>query len=277
MKKLIFSLLLLMFAGVGMLVYMHRVERVAVEVTTVPLEHADWHGEELRLAVLSDIHARRGDGEYLDKVVRLALAEKPHAVLLLGDFLNGHHAEDAMPAEEMAEHLRPLTALPCFAVLGNHDYYHGAPRVQLALQNIGVQFVEGRRVELQAAGGVLDIGGIRCCYAFDSPGPVPQPREGVPFILLSHTPVGAQYAPEQAVLTLAGHSHGGQVCWPGGSPIWMADGKTPAEWAKGRVSVHGRPCYITRGIGTSSLPIRFCCPPELLLLRLTATYPTEER
>ena len=275
MKKLFLCLLFLLFAGVGMLVYMHKVERVAVEVTQVRLEHADWHGEELRLVVLSAIHARRGDGEYLDKVVQLALAEKPHAVLLLGDFLNGHHAADAMPAEEMAQHLRPLTALPCFAVLGNHDYYHGAERVARVLREMGVRLVEGRRVELHAAGGVLDIGGIRCCYAFDTPGTVPQPREGVPFILLSHTPVGAQYAPQQALVTLAGHSHGGQVCWPGGKPIWMADGKTPASWAKGRVSVHGRPCYVTRGIGTSSLPIRLFCPPELVLLRLLPTCPAQ--
>ena len=268
MKRIGLFVLLALVAFVGTLGYMRWVARERLELTQHSLTLPQWQGEELCLAVLADIHARPGDGEYLDAVVSRTLAEKPDAVVLLGDFMNGHHAEDAMPAEELAEHLRPLTALPCFAVLGNHDYYHGAERVRQALQNIGVQFVEGCRAELRVGGAVLDIGGIRCCYTHDTPGTVPQAREGVPLLLLSHTPVGAQYAPPEAALTLAGHSHGGQVCWPTGKPIWMADGKTPAEWAAGLVSVHGHPCYVTRGIGTSSLPIRFFCPPELFFLRL---------
>lgn len=254
---------------VVLLCYMRWVARENLELTQHCVAMEQWQeGDSVKIAVLTDIHARPVDGAYLDAVVRHTLEGKPDAVLLPGDFMNGHHAEEAMPPEELAEHLRPLAALPCFAVLGNHDYYHGAERVKLALQSIGVQFVEGRRAELRVGDAVIDIGGIRCCYTYDTPGPVPQARAGVPLLMLSHTPVGAQYAPEEAVLTLAGHSHGGQVCWPTGKPIWMADGKTPAEWAAGLVHVHGRPCYVCRGIGTSSLPIRFFCPPELLFLRL---------
>ena len=270
MKRIgLWFLTALLAALVVVLCYIRWIARQNLELTQHGVTIEQWQeGDSIKIAVLSDIHARPMDDEYLDAVVSRTLAEKPDAVVLLGDFMNGHHSRDSMPPEELVEYLRPLTALPCFAVLGNHDYYHGAENVKRALQDIGVQFVEGRRMELRVGNAVVDIGGIRCCYTYDSPGPVPQPREGVPLLLLSHTPVGAQYAPPEAALTLAGHSHGGQVCWPTGKPIWMADGKTPAEWAAGLVRVHGRPCYVTRGIGTSSLPIRFFCPPELFFLRL---------
>lgn len=270
MRKLLLFSLLLLFVAVSATtwIWMRFVERERIELTEFELTCADWQGEELRFAVITDIHARPEDGEYLDRVVQMALAQNPHAVLLLGDYLNDHHPHESMPMEELVQHLKPLTALPCFAVLGNHDYYHGADEVAAALRSIGIMPLEGGRATLRTGGGMIDIGGIRCCYTFDTPGAVPQPRAGVPLLLLSHTPVGAQFAHEDTALVLAGHSHGGQVCWPDGSPIWMADGKTPAEWAAGAVRVQGRLCYVSRGIGTSTLPIRLFCRPELMLLRV---------
>ena len=267
LKKLALFLALLLLP-VALWCYSQFVEREHIEKTEHVVESADWHGGELRLAVLADLHARPADGEYLDRIVMAALSLRPHAVLLLGDYLNGHTPQEGMSIGELEEHLRPLSALPCYAVLGNHDYSYAAPALRAMFSRLGMQCVEGKRVELCAAGGKLDIAGIRCRYAFDTPGLVPDPRAGVPMLLLSHTPVGAQHAHKDTLLTVSGHSHGGQVCLPGGCPVWMADGKTPKEWAAGMVQVQGRPCYVTRGLGTSFLPIRFCCRPELTLLRI---------
>lgn len=269
MKKLaLFSLLLVL--PIALLCYAVFIEREWVERTEHQVPCTSWQGEELRIAVLTDLHARPNDGEYIDRVVMAALAARPHAVVLLGDFLNHHQEDKCMPICELEEHLRPLAALPCYAVLGNHDYTHGEQPLRAMLARLGVQCVEGRSAELCAAGGKLDIGGIRCCYTYDTPGAVPQPREGVPLLLLSHTPVGAQFAHPQTLLTVCGHTHGGQVCWPWGGAVWMAEGKTPKEWAQGPITVQGRPCYVSRGLGTSCLPLRFCCRPELLLLRINA-------
>ncbi len=268
MLRKVLILLLLLFIPFGLFIYARFIEREWIEKTEHTLECAEWQGGELRLAVLTDLHARPTDGAYLDRVVMATLSLRPHAVLLLGDYLNDHRAHECMPLAELEQHLRPLAALPCFVVLGNHDYYHGEQEVRAMLGRLGMKCVEGWCEELCAAGGKIDIGGIRCRYTFDTPGKVPAPREGVPLVLLSHTPVGAQHAHDDTLLTVAGHSHGGQICWPGGAPIWMADGKTPSEWAKGLVQVHGHPCYVSRGIGTSTLPLRFCCRPELLLLRI---------
>ena len=269
----LFDLALLL---VALLVYLyaHFVERTWLEVTEVEVPCAEWTSDTpLRLAVLADLHARPGDGEYVDEIVRRTLAAKPDAVLLLGDYLNGHHTEQGMPVDELEEHLRPLGALPLYAVLGNHDYYHDTVSVRKMLSGIGAQIVEGRAgglpVRLEKDGGKVDIGGIRCLYNFKTPGTVPQPRDGVPLVLLSHSPVGARYAAEGTSFVICGHTHGGQIRWPWGGPVYMADGKTPAEHAYGWKEIEGHRTYVTRGLGTSILPIRCFCRPELTIFTIS--------
>lgn len=278
--KYVLILLLLLLAGGCILWHMRYVAREDVEQTELilPLKICPGNGEreeggEIRLAVWADVHARPDDGAYLDRLVRQTLALRPDAILLLGDYPNGHEPAQAMPLEELAQHLRPLTQMPCYAILGNHDYYHGHERVREMLERLGVVIVEGKRVECRAKGKILDIGGIRCLYTFKEPGTVPQPRDGVPLLLLSHSPMGAAHAANGTALVLSGHTHGGQICWPTGRPVYMADGKTPAAYAAGKVTVDGHPCYVSRGLGTSLLPLRLFCNPELLLIRIVESSP----
>ncbi len=261
-------LVFLILAGVCTVAFMRYIAREDVEQTELPLHLPGWKGE-MRLAVLADIHARPEDGEYVDRLVRQTLGLQPDAILLLGDCLNGHHPAAAMPLNELARRLRPLAEKPCYAVLGNHDYYHGAGRIKGMLEGLGITLVEGTRAECRAGEMRLDIGGIRCLYTFNQPGKIPQPREGVPMLLLSHSPMGAAYAPPGTLMVLSGHTHGGQICWPTGRPIHMAGSKTPASYAAGNITVKGNPCYVSRGLGTSLLPLRLFCRPELLLVRIT--------
>lgn len=254
--------------------YMQFIERTWMEQTEVRLPCPAWEkGCELKLAVLADLHARPGDGAYLDEIVRRTLAAKPDAVLLLGDYLNGHEAEHGMSPEELERHLRPLVevGLPLFAVLGNHDYYHGSETVRRMLTNLGAQMVDdgaGEPLRLEKCGAAVDIGGVRCLCYYNTPGPVAQPRGNIPLILLSHSPVGAEYAAPGTFVVISGHTHGGQVCWPWGTPLAMVDKKVPRRYASGMVDIAGQRTYVTRGLGTSLLPIRLFCRPELTILTL---------
>lgn len=174
-----------------------------------------------------------------------------------------------MPAREIAEHLKPLTALPCYAVLGNHDYVHGSAKMRAALQGIGMHMMEGRRERLDIDGAPLDIGGIRCLFTFRTPGRIPQPQKGVPFILLSHSPYGTSFAPQGTLITLSGHTHGGQVRLPFIGAVFSIDSHVPCSRSSGAHVLSGHQLeYVSRGLGSSVLPIRFCCRPELLLLRI---------
>lgn len=272
-KRLLIDLAVLLL-GTLVFLYAHAIERTWIEEKELALDCPGWSSDTpLRLVVLADLHARPGDGEYIDRIVHRTLAAEPHAVLLLGDYLNGHETGQGMPVGELENRLRPLSeaGIPLFAVLGNHDYYHDTGAIRKLLKNMGAAIVEDRAgvpVRLEVQGGGIDIGGIRCLYTFDTPGTVPRPGDGIPLILLTHSPVGAEYAEPGTFLALAGHTHGGQVCWPWGSPIKMADGKTPIDYSAGLISIKGQSCYVTRGLGTSLLPIRFACRPELLILTL---------
>lgn len=268
MKHALYSLALLSSCGLALLAHMRYFARVDLERTELSIDAPGWQGGELRLAVLADLHARPEDGEYVDRIVRETLALKPDAVLLLGDYVNGHSLESAMPLDELARRLKPLAKAPCFAVLGNHDHYCGAALVREKLESAGIVFVEGRREELAAKGSRIDIGGLCCLYTFAKPDKTPEPQPGVPMVLLSHSPMGIKHLPAGTVLLLAGHTHGGQICWPGGSPVYMADGKTPRSLAAGLVSAGGSHCYVSRGLGTSLLPLRLFCRPELLLVKI---------
>ena len=245
-----------------------------------------WQAGPTRFDGVADIHARPQDGAYVDDIVRRTLAMQPAAIFLLGDFMAGHEPKDSMSAEELESRLQAWRAagIPMYGVLGNHDYYYGEEEVRAMWQRLGAQMLEGRSTTLQLAHGQrLHLGGVRCLYVFrQKPGPLPQnpattaeQREREPFIFLSHTPSGARFAPAGTLITLAGHSHGGQVCLPGGYPLKSPDRHTPREHSAGFATVTdqtGRPSllYTTRGLGTSILPLRAFCPPELFCLEIDA-------
>ena len=261
------SILVILLVAYGVFI-----ERGWIEETEYTVEAPGWQGREARLVVLADIHAHPGDGDYLDDVVKRTLALKPDAVLLLGDYMCGRPGNpfiSSMEETEIAEHLKPLAAVPCFAVLGNHDNWHNPAAITAALEGIGIHMVEGKRERVMIDNQPLDIGGIRCMHTFRTPGKLPKPEEGVPMVLLSHTPYGTSFAPRGTLITVAGHLHGGQVCIPGIGAPFSVDPHVPVSRSAGAHTLkNGKLEYVSRGVGTSVLPIRLFCRPELLLLRV---------
>lgn len=260
------SILVILLVAYGVFI-----ERGWIEETEYTVESPGWQGREARLVVLADIHAHPGDGDYLDEVVKRTLALKPDAVLLLGDYMCGRPGNpfiSSMEETEIAEHLKPLAAVPCFAVLGNHDNWHNPAAITAALE--GRHPHGGRKTregdDRQPAAGYWR----HPLHAhLPYPGKLPKPEEGVPMVLLSHTPYGTSFAPRGTLITVAGHLHGGQVCIPGIGAPFSVDPHVPVSRSAGAHTLkNGRLEYVSRGVGTSVLPIRLFCRPELLLLRI---------
>lgn len=247
--------------------YACYVEREWIEVTHHQLELPEWRGRGARLAVLGDLHVRPEDEDYLRRIVERTLEEKPDAVLLLGDYVNGEIADTLSP-EKMEELLRPLTAVPCFAVLGNHDYWYGRGKLRNMFRRLNIPLMEGKKHELTVGGAPITIAGMRCAFTYRSPGNVPQPESGKPFILLTHSPAGVKYAPLGTSITLAGHTHGGQIRIPFYGPLVMPDKDVNRKKSAGFHEEKGKAFYVTRGLGTSRLSLRFWCRPEILMLEL---------
>lgn len=242
------------------------VEREWIEVTHHRLNLPEWQGRVARLAVLSDLHVRPEDEDYLRRIVERALEEKPDAVLLLGDYVNDYH--NTLPLEKMEEILKPLTAVPCFAVLGNHDYWYGARKLRQMFKRLNIPLTEGKKQNLEAGGASVTIAGMRCAFTYRYPGAVSQPETGKPFILLTHSPAGVKFAPAGTAITLCGHTHGGQIRIPYYGALAMPDRDVDRKKSAGYHEDRGKAFYVSRGLGTSQLPLRFCCRPEILILEL---------
>ncbi|HMH76448.1 MAG TPA: hypothetical protein VK547_07465 [Candidatus Udaeobacter sp.] len=173
-----------------------------------------------------------------------------------------------MEIEQTAAALRDLRApLGVFAVLGNHDWWYNGPRCARALEAVGIRVLEDAAAEVAVRGHPLWIAGVS--DAFTRPAaitralaPVP---EGAPVIVLTHNPDLFVRVPPRVLLTLAGHTHGGQVNLPVLGRL-IVPSHYGERYAIGHVSEEGRDLFVSPGIGTSIIPLRFRVPPEISLL-----------
>jgi predicted MPP superfamily phosphohydrolase len=224
----------------------------------------------LKVAVVADLHV----GSWLNGLSRLRQVVArtneldPDLVVLLGDFVHGGKKGVAVEAEPIAAELRGLRARHgVFAVLGNHDWWYDGVRVRRALEQAGIRVLEEQWAAV--AGGSLVVAGAGDYFHGD-----PHPARlmntvppGPPVLLLTHEPDLFPRVPRRVTLTLAGHTHGGQVRFPfvGAPVVPSAYGQL---YAAGLVVEQGRPLFVTTGVGTSILPVRFRVPPEIVLLTL---------
>ncbi len=256
--------------GSLLVVYGYFIESRWVEETHRELCAEHWQGRPLLLAVIADLHAHEGDGDYLDDIVERTLAAQPDAILLLGDYTNEATISGSMDIETLGRHLAPLAQFPCFAVLGNHDTEADAEAVREMLRQLGAELMEGAICSRELGGDTLYIGGIRCLVYDDEPGEVVAPPQDTPVthVLLAHSPAAVPRAPKGTTAVFAAHTHGGQICLPGGTPLIHADRRPRWEQMLGIYSKDAPPAFVTRGLGTSKLPLRLFCRPELMFVKL---------
>jgi len=233
----------------------------------------------LRIAALSDIHAGAPhvDAAKLRLLVERTNAERPDFVALLGDYVIKDVAGGRfMTAEAMSRELAALQApLGVVAVLGNHDWWYDGPRVQKALVGAGFRVLENEAIALERGGRRFWVAGIADLWA-GSPDPeraLAAVPEDEPVLAITHNPDVFPHVPARVALTLAGHTHGGQVRLPFlGAPI--VPSRFRQRYAVGLVEDEGRKIFVTPGIGTSIVPVRLGVPPEISVIVLRR--PTSE-
>ena len=249
-------------------------------VRHVTIETAKWPAAlpPLRMVAVADIHAGAPyvDAAKLDRIVAEVNAQNPDVVLLLGDYVIQRVLFGTpMPPETIAGHLGGLRAKHgVFAVLGNHDWYDDGQRVWRAFESAGIPVLENRAVPLPGSDDRIWLAGI----ADDStrhPDPAgtfrPIPVEAA-VVALTHDPAVFPDIPARAALTLAGHTHGGQVSIPFWGVLFIP-GRSPLRYAHGHIAENGNDLYVTSGIGTTALPVRFDAPPEIVVITLRAPSP----
>ncbi len=171
------------------------------------------------------------------------------------------------PALDALARLRPHLGEGVVAVLGNHDTIRMVP----GMEALGIRVLLNESVRIERDGQALVLAGIDDAHYFRTHN-FQQALAGVTHdactILLSHTPEPYRHAAHADFgLMLAGHTHGGQICLPGGVPI-LTDSDAPRAYARGAWHYHGMAGYTSVGCGASIVDVRLNCLPEVTLHRL---------
>jgi predicted MPP superfamily phosphohydrolase len=251
------------------------IEPASLRVVEEELFPRSWPGPlaGTRVALIADLHVGspfNGLGK-LERVVELTNEAAPDLVLLAGDFvirgvLGGHFVTPEAVAEVLARLDVPLGT---WAVLGNHDWWYDAARVRSALEAVGIPILEDAAARIDTGAGPLWIVGVGDHWegAHDSRAALARVPAGEPVILFTHNPDVFPELPRPVNVALAGHTHGGQVYIPlVGRPI--VPSLYGERYARGRVVEDGNELFVTSGVGTSILPVRFLVPPEIAVVTL---------
>ena len=274
---------LLLFAALA--AWAFWLEPSSLTVHRVSLSVPRWNDVQrgLRVAVLTDLHVGSPymGLDKLRRVVARTNEEQPDLVLLLGDFVIGGKRDEGgteggvvggefVEPEPIAAELKNLRApLGVYAVLGNHDWWFDGGRVTRALEGAGLVVLENGAVRVEHGGRGFWLAGVADLWTRkpDIEGALKQVNTDEPVVLFTHNPDIFPDVPSRVSLTLAGHTHGGQVNLPlMGRP--MVPSHFGQRYAFGHVVEDGRHLYVSGGVGTSIIPARFRVPPEIVILTL---------
>ena len=266
--RLILAVLLLVTAIIAGKAWQDTFGPAVVRRTSVELEGFSSAQRPITIALISDLHVGGPvmPPERVSRIVSQINALRPDIVMIAGDIMaDGKAVSEAYTLEQAIEPLGALEApLGVIAVSGNHDHARGLPAMQAIMQANGIVLLTNRTL---AAGpvsvaGVDEIAGGEAAVAG-----VIQQLEAMPGgrIVLAHNPDLFALVPSSASLTVAGHTHCGQIALPWGyAPV------TPSRFDQryncGRVDEAGKTLVVTAGLGACVLPLRLFAPADIWLI-----------
>jgi hypothetical protein len=243
-----------------------------VEVARVqlPLPHLPRAFDNLSIAFLADIHHGPFSSlDYVASIVRTTLALRPDMIILGGDY----SLKDGKYIRPCFDVLSGLKApLGVFGVLGNHDYWHGLGETREGFKSAEITELTNRGVWVERGCSRFRLAGVDDLWMgkVDVTGALADAKPDDACLVVSHNPDVAEKLRDPRVgLMLSGHTHGGQVVFPGGAPF------VPSHY--GQKYLHGicqapaTTVYVSRGLGCTSIPIRIGSRPELTLITLAAS------
>jgi len=235
--------------------YAHFVEAKWLKLTRLRIGEAPT----ARFVQITDLHYAE-DRKYLESVVRRVNELTPDFVCITGDFTD---LRRRLRGEmEILSGLR----VPVFGVPGNWDYWARLPMQELErfCAASGGGFLVNRSVIF----GDLVIAGLDdMSNGYPSPAAALARTGDRKVLLLAHCPMTVTLLGDRKVaLTIAGHSHGGQVRLPLLPPLWLP--RCVGKYIRGLYQTPQGPLYVNVGIGTSILAARFNCRPEIALIEV---------
>jgi predicted MPP superfamily phosphohydrolase len=266
------TIVLLVSSAVGWAFFIEP-NRLVIRHETITIDRWPSGLSGLKIAVLSDIHA--GSAYIDDAKLRLIVARtnqlQPDLIVILGDYLTGDgRGGPRVPPEVFAPVLKDLHAsFGVYSVLGNHDWWYNGYQVRRELEANGIKVLENEVARIDVRGTPLWLAGLADLWTRPQriEQTIAQVPEGEPLIALTHNPDIFPKLPQRVPLLLAGHTHGGQVRLPFVGAV-VESSRVGERYEMGHVFENGHHLFVTTGIGTSIVSVRFAVPPEIVLLEV---------
>lgn len=297
-KEIISFALVLLVAAIVCLAYAYFIEpsRLVINHSTIKIKAWDPAFDGLKIVMIGDIHGGSNNvtTERLREIVARTNEQNADIIVLLGDYVTQVDEDKplsqrglVMPIATIADNLAGLKAKHgVFAVLGNHDGWYGDTSIATELTRVGYKVLQNEVAVIEKDGKRLKILGLidhlklspRWSQTSANLRPIAEADGEGNLIVLEHSPDIAQVITgdlsisKDLRLILAAHTHGGQVWFPIlGTPV--VPSSFGQKYSYGHVKENGVDMFVTSGIGTSVLPIRFMMPPEIAVLTIKSEPP----
>ena len=238
---------------------------LSLERVEITLKRLPKRLDGLKIIQLSDIHHSPFTGlEHIKRVVKVANRLRPDMCVLTGDYVS-HEREYIAPVAAALGRLEAKYGI--YACLGNHDHWTDADLITHMFRGEGIKMLVNEGFRFEAPGGSFWLAGVDDYMVgkTDVPSALKGSFPDEMKLLLAHNPIIFREAARAGVdLTLSGHTHGGQIKIRDQEKRILPRRKFTA----GLYERKNSQLYVTRGIGTVVVPMRYGCPPEISMLEL---------
>lgn len=237
-------------------------ERILVKHHDVVSKQLPVNFDGFTILHISDIHADMNETA-MSRLIELVGGLRYDLCVLTGDYRGKTFGPFQAALDGVAQMQARLQGA-VYGVLGNHDTIQMIP----ALEAMGIRMLLNECEPISRGGQTIYLAGVDDAHFFRVDN-IEKAASEIPHdafsILLSHTPeIYRQAAHADFNLMLSGHTHGGQICLPGSIPITL-DSVLPRRMGAGTWRHHNMIGYTSVGAGTSIIPVRLNCPPEITL------------
>lgn len=240
---------------------------VFIEPNMIEVKHftvKDPQLQGIKIVFAGDFHFKKYQTRKAREIINIINSQNADLVLSTGDFINGHKESSSMPINDIANVLGQIKP-KMFTVLGNHDFWGGSTKLTLELENKGIKVLSNSSEKIEIRNKTIYIAGVEDLQTGNPDINKALENTNKPVILLTHSPDIFPEISQDINLTLAGHVHGGQIRLPfiGAVIIPSTYGN---RYSQGLIVENNKTMIVTKGIGTSILPVRFNCKPEIVVI-----------
>ena len=259
MRKLVLFLIVLVGLAVHLFYEISQSLETNRNDVSISMNEPDVEPASLSIAVVGDIHLPEGR-EPLNKLRKLLLevkAAKPDLIVFVGDYIFNPNSEQlSVHRENIINAMKLVDPVPRAVVLGNYETWSNADSWLVDFDRLNVDVMENKVTLLETAKGPVCVRGLGDKYT-DRFAYVDYPEEcnGLPKLTITHDPAGA-FDGRIKGLVIAGHTHCGQISLPLIGPLWVPT-DAPSDAHCGLYEDQDRSLFVTSGVGTAMLPVRY--------------------